>query len=247
MKTIFTKISSAHRLRRLRAIGGDWRTHYNTHKDEGRAIEKFNNSIFKRYNETLLWFEDPASCGLRFIGYADECTHRVGHTGWYLDSFQDSTVRGAVWQLPGRKGVTLLAYGVVCTDNPSGACISLDLQRLTSGENYYDTRDLVSGVVHLADRLAKVWAEEAREDDALYQAEQITEEKYQELRDLRTEIVSLCREMRSLRTLDLFNAKAPVSASILEGRIRDALQERNEAWGRIKELADNPRASFEAF
>lgn len=50
------------------------------------------------------WVENPAAMGLRFVGYVDEIVSGIRHTGWYSDAFQDSKIRGCVYQLPGRGG-----------------------------------------------------------------------------------------------------------------------------------------------
>ncbi len=59
-------------------------------------------------HDRLRWAEDPASIGLRFVGFADELVGRgrgIEHRGWYTDcDGLGETLRGAVYQLPGRKG-----------------------------------------------------------------------------------------------------------------------------------------------
>lgn len=50
------------------------------------------------------WIESPAMAGLRFVGWSDKLAS-IEHNGWFLDrEFQEEVARGAVYQLPARKG-----------------------------------------------------------------------------------------------------------------------------------------------
>lgn len=50
------------------------------------------------------FFESAAASGLRFVGYADALQRSIDHTGWFTDEFQESKLRGAVFQLPAKDG-----------------------------------------------------------------------------------------------------------------------------------------------
>jgi hypothetical protein len=60
---------------------------------------------FRERGDSLRWFESTSDAGLRFIGWADELPGGPDHTGWFATADGDgATLRGGVWQLPGRKG-----------------------------------------------------------------------------------------------------------------------------------------------
>ena len=83
------------------------------------------NPQFAAYGERRLRWIENAADGLRFVGYADELA-RLDHTGWYLDDCCGDTVRGAVWQLPGRHGAPLYVPGYADPWNDGAACLSFD-------------------------------------------------------------------------------------------------------------------------
>lgn len=64
----------------------------------------------------MQWIEKPASMGLRFVGYADDLAS-IGHTGWYTDLDCFESIRGVVYQLPGRNGRARFVAGHDNRDN----------------------------------------------------------------------------------------------------------------------------------
>lgn len=82
----------------------------------------------ERDKPALQWIEKPADMGLRFVGYCDKLYSHIRHTGWYTDAFQNETIRGVVYQLPGRNGKARFVVGHDNPDNGSAenggpACI----------------------------------------------------------------------------------------------------------------------------
>lgn len=62
----------------------------------------------------VVYVEQPADIGLRFIGWADEIAKRaVDHFGWFIqpEPFQDESYRGCVFQLPARAGLPVYVPG----------------------------------------------------------------------------------------------------------------------------------------
>jgi hypothetical protein len=83
----------------------------------------------KHSSDNYAWIENTNSAGLRFVGYCDEiCSgHAIDHKGWFINEFEDETYRGAVWQLPGRKGVARFIAGYQDPNNDGAAFVSLDI------------------------------------------------------------------------------------------------------------------------
>lgn len=115
------------------------------------------------------WTESAAESGLRFVGWSDELA-RCGHTGWFTfpDGCPDDTLRGGVWQWPGRNGEALLVPGYAEFDgrseiNPGRAAIDLgDITRTNASTGEMDIDDM-RDVARQADRLAEIAAEQERD------------------------------------------------------------------------------------
>lgn len=71
---------------------------------------------------TTQWIETPSAMGLRFVGYADKISDHINHTGWYTDAYQNETIRGVVYQLPGRNGKARFVAGHDNPDNGKADC-----------------------------------------------------------------------------------------------------------------------------
>ncbi len=86
------------------------------------------------------------------------------HTGWYVDHNQDEITKGMVLQLPARHGQTL--FLAACTDpwNSNAGVVE-----------QYLYRDKATAA-RVADKLAERYAEDSREHDLKFQAEQQIEE-----------------------------------------------------------------------
>ena len=82
----------------------------------------------KRPSDNYAWIEDTESAGLRFVGYADEICKSIDHRGWYTDEDGDcKTYRGAVWQLPARRGIERFIAGYEDPNNKGAAFVDLDI------------------------------------------------------------------------------------------------------------------------
>ena len=109
-------------------------------------------------NEGARFVDNLDDVGLRMAGYADAFI-RINHTGWYCDSSQHDTLRGAVLQLPGRKGrpVFVAAYSEPWNDG-----YRVDVRAGLFG----DAKDAANA----ADEFARIAAEHAREYDEAWQS-----------------------------------------------------------------------------
>lgn len=68
------------------------------------------------------WIENPAAMGLRFVGYCDKISDSIRHTGWFTDPFQETKIRGCVYQLPGRGGKARFVAAHDNEDNGAADC-----------------------------------------------------------------------------------------------------------------------------
>lgn len=101
--------------------------------------------------------------GLRLVGYSDEISN-IRHKGWFTDDdIQDETYRGAVVQLPGRKGYAVLlpAYQESCND---GFIVDFgDATLVRALDDGLTGEDETRTVAREGDRMAERAAEEARD------------------------------------------------------------------------------------
>lgn len=68
------------------------------------------------------WIENPTARGLRFVGYCDQISDSIRHTGWFTDPHQDGKIRGCVYQLPGRGGKARFVAAHDNEDNGAADC-----------------------------------------------------------------------------------------------------------------------------
>lgn len=188
------------------------------------------NPEFAAYGEKhLRWIEKPAHCGLRRVGYADEIARDISHNGWYTDDdgIMGETLRGIVYQLPGRNGSPVYAYGYDDPNNPGACLLSFDVITGERSDYDYPFSDLQDArdAARAADHVAKRAAEEAREYDRVFQARQRYEEKAEELSEVRKEAIPLIREVRKLRRIE-FGETFPASESALRDEIEELLERR---------------------
>lgn len=164
------------------------------------------------------WIEDTDV--LRFVGYSDQLS-RINHNGWFADSYQDEIYRGAVWQLPARKGKEIYVFGYMDENNPGSAIIDFDY---TDSENDAAIR---------ADSMAEHDAENAREYEAKDQAEQQIDQLKDDIADNKKEIKRLLQERRELKKQGLYNQTVcDLFAEKVKSLISDN-QERKEKIGNL--------------
>jgi len=151
-------------------------------------------------SDGVRWCEDTASAGLRFVGFADElgaCDHR----GWFTDDDGEmETLRGAVWQLPARKGCARFVGGYVDPCNEGAALIDLEIFEAEKGADSSDSNDSQTAreAARNGDNLAQRNAESEREYNRAWQASRDIEDKRAEIVAARREHTALIREARIL-------------------------------------------------
>jgi hypothetical protein len=129
-------------------------------------------------------FQSELDVGFRRVGWSDEKLN-LRHTGWYADNYQEETFRGVVFRLPAKRGQERFVAGYVESMNDG---FVLDLSEVWDN-------DLI-GAVREADRLAERAAEDARMFAAKDAANMRIENIAEELKDIRAEIMALCRSIR---------------------------------------------------
>lgn len=168
-------------------------------------------AAFEAGGDSLRWFEGTADAGLRFIGWSDELPGGPEHSGWFMreDDWDSETLRGGVWQLPGRKGRARLVYGYAVFEsggrremNPGSAAICVSDILETEGpedSEYIRESDAARDAARYADRVAELQAEESRDYDAAWQKGREAAEHDAECVAARRELLRLLPELRPLR------------------------------------------------
>jgi hypothetical protein len=130
------------------------------------------------------FYEDAEQAGLRFVGWADESL-RLRHTGWYSDNYAEETFRGAIFRLSAERGKErfVAGYGESMSDG-----FVLDLSEVWNDDQF--------GAAREADRLAENAAEDAREYEAKESATLRIEDIADDLKSIRTDILTLCHSIR---------------------------------------------------
>lgn len=179
---------------------------------------KGRNAYFRAYGSTrMLWIERPASFGLRFVGHADEISKSVDHKGWYLDDDgTGATVRGVVYQIPGKGRAPRFLSGYADPHNDGPVC--LDFGTIWEGEaptlytpswggsywTYTDNpadHDGARDAAREADRLAERYAEDERDYRRAWEAGRLYAEATDDIATERRELLSLMLEFRRIRVL----------------------------------------------
>ena len=173
-------------LKRLAGEGETWRDYVGSYKDRfapGNARGLYYNSPSDKGER---WIENISE-GLRFVGFADKLTHSIRHTGWFINEFHDEAYRGAVYQLPARKGKALYVFGYADPYNEDCAFIE---GSITDEEKDAALR---------ADDFAQIKAEAEQRFQAEESARCRRDDIIQELKALRLLVIAILGECRAAR------------------------------------------------
>jgi len=129
------------------------------------------------------WIESTEKSGLRFVKYADEII-RLGHKGWYNrnDSGNADTYRGAVWQLPARKGCPVYVIGYCDTWSGTESAALIDFDYVLGEKGGTDTTGIDEGL-HLAAVQADGRAQFDAEKECEYTMKEDAKTRAAELRE----------------------------------------------------------------
>ena len=130
------------------------------------------------------WTERPEALGFRFLGWSDEIggrySTRIHHTGWYVDSGEETLARGCVYLLPSRDGRTIYVEAVrIGETNRDGAWQDMGADGAAMiypnerhyGERYgapFDTEEAAFSAAKGADEEARIYAESSQRYDNAY-------------------------------------------------------------------------------
>lgn len=204
---------------------------------------------FQQGGDSLRWIENTEAAGLRFVAWADDVSGAgVRHTGWHCteENGTGETLRGGVWQLPGKGRSARLVYGYAEFEgrgemNPGSAavCVS-DVILAPMGDDWRGDllgADETADAARYADGLAESTADERRDYDSAYQAGKAAAELDGEALEARGELLPLLAELRTLRRSAVAGNVPAVCKrlradvdSLLE-TISDKRRERESAWG----------------
>lgn len=172
------------------------------------------------YGERHCRWTEHAASGLRLVGFADEIDKSIRHTGWYTDEYGDrETVRGVVYRLPARNGVSRYAYGYADPWNSGAAFLSFD--------PCDDEQDAARWADHMAERMA----EEEREYQANFSAGQRAAEAQNTIASCREHTRAIVREMKAARRQGLAGSSAICAR--LRTDIEQLREESAEAYNAI--------------
>lgn len=146
------------------------------------------------------WIENTKSAGLRFVGYADEiCGRAIDHKGWFTseNGWNGEVLRGAVWQLPARKGIPRFLGGYVDPNNEGAAYVDLEIFEGEKGGE--DNDEAKRDAAMRGDGIAERDAEREREYNEAWQAGNEWSELGDEIAETRQETLALLVESRPER------------------------------------------------
>ena len=199
---------------------------------------QFNPAATEGADIGARWVEHAAP-SLRFAGYADELAGRsVDHKGWYRDTFQDGTLRGAVYLLPGRNGETLAVPGYADPCNDGAAFLDFgNIQRDIDGDAAKRSAALA------ADSLAERHAESEREYDTAWQAGSQWSDKGAEIAEARKAALADLATRRTIRA-DMSRVGVPLDSrewrracAMVADRVRQAIDTIAELRAEREKLA----------
>jgi len=178
-------------------------------------------------HDNVRWIEN-ANYGLRSCGFADDIV-RLRHRGWFTedDGANDEVYRGIVYQLPARDGKEQYVYGYVDPNNEGCALICFDVQ--------HDKED----AARAADNFAERMAEDARDFNRTWQAGQRYRELGEEVKDLRSEALTIGREMRAVKAATDARLRAPTLCATLRKEIMALYRRIQKARKERAELLEN--------
>jgi hypothetical protein len=190
----------------------------------------------KHPNDNYAWIENVYYAGLRFVGYCDEIVRgrAIDHKGWYTNDFEDETYRGAVWQLPGRKGVARFIAGYQDPNNDGAAFVDLDIINgfaCDEGAVGEAKRD----AAFRADSIAQRNAEREREYNEGWQAGARWVDLGEQIATERRATIELIQEMKAERQ----NVERPHICATLRNAVARALRDIEKMRKEREELFDN--------
>lgn len=168
---------------------------------------------------SIMYVDEMDKLELRFTGDAHKII-TLRHTGWYADNDQNDLYIGQVYQLPARNGEEQYVPALRHSGYGTG---TLFLGEITSEKG---------DAARWADQNAEKAAEESREFDAKYSAEQQIAEARAEIHRINKEVLPALKDIKGHKF------SVPVCSMIRAG-ILEHLADRRNAFNQIKKLEDD--------
>ena len=266
---------AAHCLAAARADVAAKRARYDSSPWRKRCGNGQRFATHERDKPALQWIECPADMGLRFVGYADKLDSHIQHTGWHSDAYGDSSLRGVVYQLPGRDGLARFVAGHDNSDNGSAdnggpACVDWSTlfvsdfeeekrRALASIGKSYQTPDMQRAgywaesaherarieAARGADEFARIEAERESEYSRAHNAGSQYAEALEERASVKEELRALLVERRTLRAQA--SAATVAICRAVESRARDMLETLEELGSKARKLAEGDGGEYTGF
>ena len=168
------------------------------------------------------------------LGYSDVLApRRVDNRGWFADSFQDAVIRGSVTRIRGARFTLYVPVtGHSCWDGT--VHYMADAERVPRGSDEAAHAEAIDDAAATADRRAEIEAEQAREDDIKYQAEQAIETEREAIQQARAAVHALAAELRNTPALP------PAICATITEAIKTCREQVRASVARIRALNDNP-------
>lgn len=210
-------------LRKCREYAAKYPNRHADWKSVWTAMGK--GSSFRCFPDSGIWFFTRESGSKkRMMGmpsksidfkYCDEVVSSIRHTGWYADAFNDSTYRGICARIG--------KFWFGGYEDKQSESVIIELYPLS------DERI----AAHLGDGLAQYDAEESKEADVKFQAEQ-------EIETLETEIKETWSQIKETMAGIRASSLHPSVCKELRSAIRGHVQDIRDMKKKIAEYQDNP-------
>ena len=198
-------------------------------------------------SDGLRWSDDPRAVGLRFVGFADDIAGRaIEHRGWFTDCDGCGEVlRGAVYQLPGRKGRTryLAAYREGSegkrgwTDMGYDGAAAIACREVFEAERGdSDAPEAAREAARRADSIAETVARDQREYNDAWQAARRWSDLADDIAEIRAQARQLVADMRAAIKSGV--TAAPSICAALRTALRGLIKGAAELKAERESLAD---------
>lgn len=163
------------------------------------------------------------------LGTLDKLYPRMfDHTGWYADNYQDALIVGHVCRMRSPRG-TLYIPATRNTDCDGTVHYFGDVERVPKGATEEEHDSACREAARSADHYAEKEAEECREDNAKWQAEEDIRQAREEIHSINQTTLSLIREIKQHG-----KKYTPAVCIALASTIRAGLRDRAEQFKIIK-------------
>lgn len=194
---------------------------------------------FDYAGERVRWIESTDAIGLRHAGFADEIYRYIKHTGWFTGStFQDETLRGSVYRLPGKGKRARYIYGYDDPCNKGAALLTCKPEIGDLLESSWDEDSTLIDCAKWADGMAESAAESQREYNDAWQAANQWQELCYAMASTRQEARELVKALRAAIREGLKGAPAICLA------LRNQLRALLATWEEQRQERDNLADDF---